>query len=131
MQFITKDFTVNLLKENIISLKVNDDCTEITMEGAVQVMDKMGELTDTESKPTKMITYIAPFYVKKEILNYSTEHLPKPIAFVALVAPGYIAKYVGSIIIKIYQRFHKEDENQTEIKIFMKEDKAMEWLLSM
>lgn len=130
MQFITKDFTITLLKENIISLKVNADCTELTMEGAIQAMDKMGELTATERKPTKGIIYIAPFYVKKEILNYSTEFLPKPIAFVALVSPGYIAKYVGSIIIKIYYRFHKDDENQTEIKIFMKEDKAMEWLSS-
>lgn len=130
MKFVTKEFTIELLKENIISQKVNADCTELTIEGAIEATAKTSELAAMDNKLTKMITYIAPFYVKKEVINHLAGSLPESISSIATVCPGYISKYVASIAVKIYHRLHKGNGNQTEIKIFMKEDKAIEWLIS-
>ena len=129
MEFITKEFTIKLLDGNILAHKVNNDCTEITMEGIVQVVDKIHELIAVNNPPRKMIAHIAPFYVKKQVIKHFTTSLKNSMQFVALICPGYISKYVGSVALKIHQRFNEDDK--TVIKVFIEEDKAVEWLSSL
>ncbi|CAA6830009.1 MAG: Unknown protein [uncultured Aureispira sp.] len=130
MKFITKEFTIELLKDNIVTYKVNDGCTELTFEGATQAVEKINLLVALDDKPTKIISYLAPFYVKKELMNYLTTSIPESIEFIALVCPGYISKYVASIAIKMHKRFYQNEDDLTEIQIFLKKDKAVEWLVS-
>ena len=130
MKFVTKEFTVELIKDSIITKKVNQGCIELTIEGMKQALEKINELIDSDSSPKKMIIYLAPFYVRKDVIKYLLDAMPKPIAFTALVCPGYIAKYVASIGLKMYNRLYNP-EDQMEVKTFVQGQKAIEWLDSM
>lgn len=130
MKFVTKEFTLELLEKNIISHKVNLNCTRLTLEGAIEVIEQIKDLIPIDSKPTKLLTYVAPFYVKKQIVKLFISSIPIPISCIALVCPGYISKYVAGLAIKMHKRFNKEDHDQTQIQIFIKEDEAIEWLTS-
>jgi hypothetical protein len=131
MKFVTKQMTFEILKENIITMKVNEGCTEFTLEGIQEINAKLKELVVMDNKPTKVIIYIGAFYVKKEMLKELTGVLPSAILFVGVICPGYITKYVASIAIKMYDRFYRGDNDETLIKTFTAEDKAMEWTCSM
>lgn len=74
--------------------------------------------------------YVASFYVKKEVMKHIVSSRFKSINFTALVCPGYISKYVASVAVKMYQRFYKEEDDLSEIRIFIEEKKAIEWLNS-
>lgn len=129
MKIISGEFTTELLEGNIISQKVNDDCTEITKEGAIKVVENMNKLAELKTPSTKMVSYIPSFYVKKEAIKVLTAINPS-IRFLAVIASGYISKYIASIAIKVQQRLHKDEANPLVIKIFMAEDEAMKWLYS-
>jgi hypothetical protein len=131
MKFVTKEFTIELINDSIITKKFHPDCTELTIEGMKEAIDKINVLINSNSKPKKMMMYLAPFYVKKEVMKYFINSIPTPIAFNALVCPGYIAKYVASIGVKMYNRHAKDSDHQMEIKTFLLDEKAIEWLDSM
>jgi hypothetical protein len=131
MKVVTKQMTFELIKENIITIKVNEDCTEFTLEGIQEIKAKLKELVVMDNKPTKVIIYIGAFYVKKEMLKKLTGILPKEILIVGVLCPGYITKYVASISIKMYNRFYSGDNDKTIIKIFTNEKKVIEWTRSM
>jgi hypothetical protein len=110
-------------------MKVNEGCTEFTMEGILEVEAKLKEWVAMDSKPTKTVMHVASFYVKKDLMKAFTGILPKEITIVALITPGYITKYITSIALKMYERFYCKDE--TIIKTFTAEDKALHWVRSM
>jgi hypothetical protein len=130
MKVITKQMTLELLKEKIITLKVNDGCTEFTLEGIQEIKTKLKLLVEMNNQPTKVIIYIGDFYVKKEMLKELTGILPEAILFVAVICPGFITKYVASIAIKMYDRFYSGDKDELLIKTFTVESKAMDWITS-
>ncbi|BDS11752.1 hypothetical protein [Aureispira anguillae] len=129
MQYHTKEMTVTLRPDNILAVKINEGCNELTTEGTEECLQAMTKALALNDHPKAMIFWMAPFYVKKEVIkSYSTSEFDE--VAVALVCHSYISKFVASVALKMRERFtSSEHTNQNApIKVFLKEEEAFEWL---
>lgn len=131
MQYNTKEMLLVLRPDNILAINIHEGCNELTMEGTEEVIAGIEEAFKVNDQPKALLFWTAHFYVKKEILKrYAVSEFNE--AAVALVCRSYIAKFVGSIALKMRNRFIDSNvsDQKAPVKIFMDEDKAFKWLQS-
>ena len=128
MEWITKEFIISLLEGNIIVVKQKDDALRLTKEGALGCVEKIMELCKVDDKPKVMVAYVASLYINKEVLKVFIDNpIPENVYANGLISTSFLAKNMANIILKMRERFVKDD---IPTKIFSTEAEAIEWVRS-
>lgn len=126
MEWKTKEFIIKVLEEDIIVMRQKDDVPRLTKEGATECIEKMGEICNQDHKPKVMVSHVASLYIKKDVLKVFMDNpIPKNVCANGLVSSSFLAKNMAGIILKMRERFVKDD---IPMKIFSTEAEAIEWV---
>lgn len=128
MEWKTKEFVGSFLEERIIIMKQKKDVPRMTKEGAMECIEKMGKLCDMNDQPKVIVSHVASLYIKKDVLKVFLDNpLPDNLLANGLVSSSFLAKNMASIILKMRERFVKDD---IPMQIFSTEAEALEWVRS-
>lgn len=121
-----KEFIIKVLEKDIIVMRQRDGVPRMTKEGATECIEKMGEICDQDDKPKVMVSHVASLYIKKEVLKVFVDNpMPDNLLANGLVSSSFLARNMASIILKMRERFVKDD---IPMKIFSTEAEAIEWV---
>ena len=128
MEWKTTEFVIQFLDERILIMKSKENLNSATKEGAVECLEKMRELCNSNSNTKAIITHVGSLYVKKEVMRvFSDEPSHKTVTCTALVSPSFLAKNMATIALKMRARFTKDDVSK---EVFSTEGEAIEWVRS-
>lgn len=129
MKLVTRDVSFELLEEDIIIMKLNDNCSNLRIKGAIEAIEKLNEIASVTNGPKAILSYLVPFYTQKEVLKYYRDTaLHDSIIATALIASGIVSKFMVSIMIKMRERFFSGANSNVEVKVFSNEEEAKKWL---
>ncbi|CAA6820683.1 MAG: Unknown protein [uncultured Aureispira sp.] len=128
MEFETKEFVIQFLDERILIMKPKENLKSATKEGAVECLEKMKELTNSNTNSKAIITHVASLYIKKDAMRvFSDEPTHEDMRCSAIVSTSFIARNMAGIFLRMRKRFIPND---IPMQIFNTEEAALKWVYS-
>ncbi|BDS10510.1 hypothetical protein [Aureispira anguillae] len=130
MECKTKEITVTLIQDQIVKTAVNENITELTLEGVDEVIAATNKVYLSNDKPKVALICAPSFYIKKDVLKgYAANREVEALA-VAIVTPSFGSQIMGNLLLTLRGRVLALSNDKIEpSKVFRDEKKAIKWLL--
>lgn len=130
MECKTKEVTVTLIQDQIVKTAVNENITELTLEGVEEVIAATNKVYRSNDKPKVALICAPSFYIKKDVLKgYAANRAVEALA-VAIVTPSFGSQIMGNLLLTLRGRVLALSNDKIEpSKVFRDEKKAIKWLL--
>ena len=130
MQRKTKEITITLRPDNIVETKVNDDITELSLEGVPEVIAATNEVHHSTNAPKAALMHMPSFYVKKSIIKGYASNRDVDVVAVAMLTHSFSSQIIGNLLLTMRSRvLTLRNETPEPSKVFRDKEAAIKWLL--